>query len=121
MLLLGETVSGEQESKGTGGALLYSDAVAEEGESALDATMRLIVHPILQLPCSKSIRAIKKAVSAADGDGDIIDLHGGLLKLDTDAAVRGEINSFMSVWGGDSNLEQIKKAKERLRDKNTKP
>ena len=120
MLLLGETVTGEQESKSTGG-VLYSDAVAEEGESALDATMRLIVHPILQLPCSKSIRAIKKAVSAADGDGDIIDLHSGLLELDKDAAVRGEIDSFISVWGGDSNLEQIKKAKERLRDKNTKP
>ena len=118
MLLLGETVTGEQEEKSG----VYADAVADEGESAYDATMRLIVEPILDLPCSKSVRAIKKAVSAADadGDGDVIDFPSGMLKLDTDSAVRGEMESFMRLWGGESNRNQIQKAKERLKEKAAK-
>lgn len=117
MLLLGECVYGEEEAL-VGG--VYADAVAEEGETALQATMRLFVDPLLELPCSKSIRAIKEAVSAADGDGDVIDSANGRLKLDTNMAMKGEFESFMSVWGGDSNRKQIQKAKERLRDKDSK-
>jgi len=115
MLLLGECVYGEEEARA---GASYADAVAEEGETALEATMRLVVDPILQLPCSRSIRAIKEAVSAADGDGEVIDLNGNL-KLDN-MAMKGELESFMSVWGGESNKEQIQKAKDHLRDKGEK-
>ena len=129
MLLLGESVLGEEEARrlefnkencnnilgaGTG---VYADFVADEGETALDATMKRIVHPILQLPCAKSVRAIKSAVSFADGDGDIIDSTYGGLRMDSNMALRGEMDSFVSVWGGDSNKEQIRKAKERLKEK----
>ncbi|KAL7543408.1 hypothetical protein ACHAXR_012692 [Thalassiosira sp. AJA248-18] len=117
MLLLGECVHGEEEAA-RAGAGVYADAIGEEGESALEATMRLFVDPILELPCSQSIRAIKNAVSAADGDGEVIDSTNGKLKLDTNMAVTGEMESFMSVWGGDSNRAQIQKAKENLRGPN---
>jgi len=129
MFLLGECVSGEEEANianidmlggAFGGIGRYADAIGEEGETALDATMRLVVDPILKLPCSKSIRAIKKAVSAADGDGEVTDSASGRLKLDTNIAMKEEFESFMSVWGGDSNREQIEKTKERLREKDTK-
>ena len=112
MLLLGEHVHGKEEAR-LGG--IYADAVGEEGETALEATMRLVVDPILSLPCSQSIRAIKMAVSAAAGDGDVMDIDGRL-NMDT-KALKGEFEAFMSVWGGESNREQIQKAKERLRDK----
>lgn len=114
MLLLGDCVTGKEEAR-TG--CVYSDAVAEEGESALDATMRLIVKPILELPCAQSIRAIKMSVSAADGDREVIDPASGTLK-NSDMSVDGEMEAFMSVWGGDSNREQIQQAKDRLKAKN---
>ena len=76
--------------------------------------MRLIADPIMELPCSKSIRAIKCAVSAADGDRDVIDPIDGRLILDI-KAVRGEMDSFVSVWGGKANAEQIRKARDRLK------
>ena len=99
---------------------MYADAVAEEGETALEATMRLIVDPLLDLPCSRSIRAIKNAVSAADGDGEVIDSIDGRLKMDTNIAVKGELESFLSVWGSESNKEQIQKAKNDLKNKGEK-
>jgi ethylmalonyl-CoA/methylmalonyl-CoA decarboxylase len=112
MLLLGECVLGEEEAK----SATYADAVASEGETALDAAMRLIVNPILDLPCAKSIRAIKSAVSSADGDRDVLDYIDGTLQSNN-LALRGERESFLSVWGGDTNVEQIRKAKERLKGK----
>ena len=115
MLLLGECVYGGEEAPVAGA---YADAIGGEGESALEATMRLVVEPLLELPCSRSVRAIKKAVSVADGDGEVISSTNGRLKLDTNMAMKGEFESFMSVWGGDSNREQIRKTKER--DKDTK-
>ena len=118
MLLLGECVHGEEESQYDG--KMYADAVAEEGETALEATMRLIVDPLLDLPCSRSIRAIKNAVSAADGDGEVIDSIDGRLKMDTNIAVKGELESFLSVWGSESNKEQIQKAKNDLKNKGEK-
>ena len=54
MLLLGECVLGEEEAKRSA----YADVVATEGETALHATMRAIINPLLDLPCSQSIRAI---------------------------------------------------------------
>lgn len=120
MLLLGECVSGEDEasSGGTGNGT-YADFVADEGETALDAAMRLAINPLLELPCSRSIRAIKTAVSFADGDGDVIDCaDGGSLKLSTNLAMRGEMDAFLSVWGGKSNLEQIQKARSKSAKKN---
>lgn len=116
MLLLGVCVHGEEEASAGG---VYADAVAEEGETALEATRRLVVNPILELPCSQSIRAIKKVVSAADGDVEV-DSIDGTLEIDTNMAMKVEMDSFLSVWGGDSNKELIQKAKDRLRDKNTK-
>ncbi|KAL9183218.1 hypothetical protein ACHAXT_005005 [Thalassiosira profunda] len=112
MLLLGEAVTGAEEANSGGG---YADAVAEEGETALEAAMRLI-EPMLELPCARSIRAMKAAVAAVDGDGEILDANSGEL-LDTNAGMRQEMDSFLSVWGGDSNKEQIEKARERLRGK----
>ena len=93
-------------------------AVAEEGETALEAAIRY-VQPILKLPCSKSIRAIKSTVSAAEGDGEVINNLTGKLRLDTNLAMKGEMDSFLSVWGGESNLKQIQKAKDNLRGKDT--
>ena len=108
MLLLGECVYGEEEARQipTNGGMLpsssYADAVANEGESALNATMRYI-QPILDLPCSQSIRAIKNVVvSAADGDGEVSNM-----------AMRAEMEAFLSVWGGETNVAQIKKTKDR--------
>lgn len=121
MLLLGECVSGEEEAaRRVGGERAYADAIGEEGETALEATMRLVVDPILELPSAHSIRAIKRAVSAADGDEEVIDPIDGTSKLNTNVALKGEFESFMSVWGGDSNREQIQRARERLRKKETK-
>ena len=117
MLLLGECVYGEEEAK-SGSSGVYADAVAEEGETALEAAIRY-VQPILKLPCSQSIRAIKSTVSAADCDGEVIDTLTGKLRLDTSLAMKGEMDSFLSVWGGESNLKQIQKAKDNLRGKDT--
>lgn len=120
MLLLGECVRGEEEVTKVGSGGTYADAVGEEAETALEATMRLVVQPILDLPCSKSVRAIKKAVSSADGDGEVIDSTDGQLQLDANMALKGEMESFTSVWGGESNRDQIRKAKERLKEKVSK-
>ena len=117
MLLLGECVYGEEEEK-SGISGVYADAVAEEGETALEAAIRY-VQPVLKLPCSQSIRAIKSTVSAADGDGEVIDTLTGKLRLDTNLAMKGEMESFLSVWGGESNLKQIQNAKDTLKDKDT--
>lgn len=117
LLLLGECVSGEEEAR-RGGA--YADAIADEGETALEATMRQFVAPLLALPCAQSIRAIKRVVSAADGDGNVTDVVDGRLKLETNMAMKAEFESFVSVWGGESNRQQIQKAKEGLRDKPSK-
>lgn len=127
MLLLGDSVFGGEEAE----RLAYADYVAEEGESALDATMRLVVEPILNLPCSQSLRAIKGVVSVADGDEDIIDTSSGRLRyIKTDdfenessktviksTAVKSEIDSFLKVWGGESNRELIQQTRENLKDK----
>ena len=120
MLLLGECILGEEEAlmaareeRGVGRSS-YADVVANEGETALHATMRAIIHPLLDLPCSQSIRAIKRAVSYADGDGDVIDSIDGTLKLDTNTAMMGERDAFLSVWGGKANVEQIQKARDRM-------
>lgn len=129
MLLLGECVYGEEETRQipTSGGMLpsssYADAVANEGESALNATMRYI-QPILDLPCSQSIRAIKNVViSAADGDREVFhntDMESGQLKkleTNTNMAMRAEMEAFLSVWGGEANVAQIKKTKDRLKEK----
>mmetsp|Transcript_14797 Transcript_14797/g.20998 ORF Transcript_14797/g.20998 Transcript_14797/m.20998 type:complete len:312 (+) Transcript_14797:3-938(+) len=79
MLLLGESVFGAEEAD----RLDYADYVAEEGESSLDATMRL-VEPILNLPCSQSVRAIKRVVSVADGDENVITSSDWLRYTKTD-------------------------------------
>uniref|UniRef100_A0A7S2KS71 Ethylmalonyl-CoA decarboxylase n=1 Tax=Skeletonema marinoi TaxID=267567 RepID=A0A7S2KS71_9STRA len=129
MLLLGESVFGEEEAE----QLDYADYVAEEGESSLDAAMRLVVDPILNLPCSQSVRAIKRVVSVADGDEDVIDTASGRLRyVATDAtdddsmtkeynntAVKSEIDAFLQVWGGESNRELIEQTRESLKDKKT--
>ena len=94
--------------------MIYADGVANVGESALDASIRLIVRPLLELPCPKSIRAIKRAVSASDGDGDVIDGVDGTLNITKNRAVRGEMDSFLSVWGGEANVEQIQRMRDRL-------
>ena len=118
-LEVGNDTNGKAMSGGlVGGKRMYADAVAKEGETALEAAMRLVVHPILELPCSQAVRAIKAAVSAADGDGDVIDSLSGNLRLDSNMALRGEMDSFVSVWGGDSNKEQIRRTKEHLKEKN---
>ncbi|KAL7551599.1 hypothetical protein ACHAWF_014788 [Thalassiosira exigua] len=116
MLLLGESVCGDEEAQC---GCVYADAVGEIGETSLEATKRLIVDKILDLPCPQSIRALKSAVSAVDGDGDVIDLATGEPKLEN-TAMMGEFESFMSVWGGDSNREQIQKAKSHLQEKRKK-
>ncbi len=110
MLLLGECVLGEEETPS-----YYADVVANEGETALRATMRAIINPLLDLPCSRSIRAIKRAVSCADGDGEVMDNIDGTLKFDTNMAMMGERDAFLSVWGGKANVEQILKARDRMR------
>ena len=132
MLLLGESVSGEDEAD----RLDYADYVAEDGESSLEAAMRLVADPILKLPCSQSVRAIKRVVSVADGDEDVIDMVSGKLKfkiatdvLDSNGnnlseerteynsnAVKSEIDAFLQVWGGESNRELIQQARESLED-----
>jgi len=129
MLLLGESVFGEEEAK----QLDYCDYVAEVGESSLDAAMRLVVDPVLSLPCSQSVRAIKRVASVADGDDDVIDTATGRLRYKdndddviddrmiakkyTDIAVKSEIDAFLQVWGGDSNRELIQQTRERLKKK----
>ena len=112
MQLLGEPVSGDEEAK----QLDYADFVADDGESSYDAAMRLVVDPVLSLPCSKSIRAIKSVVSVADGDDDVIDVSSGHLKHNS-TAVKSEIDSFVHIWGGKSNIELIEQARESLREK----
>ncbi|KAL3827655.1 hypothetical protein ACHAXA_000528 [Cyclostephanos tholiformis] len=117
----------------------YADAVADVNETALEATMRLVIDPLCDLPCSKSIRAIKRAISASDGDWDLFvhrgttareyeydeyehddDHHsiyrggGRMLNFDN-VAIRGEMDSFLSVWGGTMNERLIRKARDRLR------
>lgn len=115
MLLLGECVLGEEEAKRTSTA--YADVVANEGESALHATMRVIINPLVELPCSQSIRAIKKAVSCADGDGEVMMGNNidETMKFDANIVMRGERDAFLSVWGGETNVEQIQKARDRIR------
>ena len=119
MLLLGECILGEEEALGarSGGKIsYYADVVANEGETALHATMRAVINPLLDLPCSQSIRAIKRVVSSADGDGEVIDcIDGSTLKLDTNLAMMAERDAFLSVWGGKANLEQIQKARDRIK------
>ena len=128
MLLLGESVSGEDEAE----QLDYADYVAEDGESSLEAAMRLVADPILNLPCSQSVRAIKRVVSVADGDEDVIDTFSGKLKNNLATNVLGnnlteemtkfnsnvnsEIDAFLQVWGGESNRELIQQARESLED-----
>ena len=102
MMLLGECIHGEEEAV----TCEYADAVGDEGESSLEATMRYI-QPILELPCSQSIRAIKSTISAADDEA-------------IDIAMERERESFLSVWGGEANVKQIQKTKELLRDKDDK-
>ena len=110
---------GEEEALGarSGGKIsYYADVVANEGETALHATMRAVINPLLDLPCSQSIRAIKRVVSSADGDGEVIDcIDGSTLKLDTNLAMMAERDAFLSVWGGKANLEQIQKARDRIK------
>eukprot|EP00986_Skeletonema_menzelii_P002052 scaffold558_cov160-Skeletonema_menzelii.AAC.5 len=119
MLLLGESVSGEDEAE----RLDYADYVAEDGESSLDAAIRLVADPILNLPCSQSVRAIKRVVSVADGDEDVIGISGRLKCNATDLGckaenpVRAEIDAFVHVWGGESNRELIQQTRESLKDK----
>ncbi|KAL3802620.1 hypothetical protein HJC23_011944 [Cyclotella cryptica] len=117
MLLMGECVSGQDEGR----LLSFADGVGQEGESALDAAMRLIVRPILELPCSKAIRAVKSVVSAADGDEDVFDSQGMTILYDTNKALAAERGAFLSVWGGDSNLKQIRLTKEKLTEKKAPP
>jgi hypothetical protein len=76
--------------------------------------MRLVVDKLMELPCPRSIRAIKRAVSSADGDRDVIDPSDGSLNVGN-AAIAGEMESFRSVWGGRSNAELIQKTRDRLR------
>jgi len=102
LLLLGECVYGEEEAV----TCEYADAVGDEEETSLEATMRYI-QLILELPCSQSIRAIKKTISSADDEA-------------IDIAMDRERESFLSVWGGEANMKQIQKTKELLRDKNDK-
>ncbi len=126
MLLLGESVYGEEEAD----MLDYADFVAEEGESSFDATMRLVVEPVLNLPCSQSVRAIKRVVSVADGDDDIIDTSSELRYIKSDdfenessktkirsTAVKSEIDAFLQVWGGKSNRDLIQQTRDSLKDK----
>jgi len=113
MLILGEQVNGDEEAK----QLDYADFVADDGESSYDAAMRLVVDPVLALPCSQStIRAIKSVVSVADGDDDVIDASSGHLRYNA-TAVKSEIDSFVHIWGGKSNIELIEQARESLREK----
>ena len=121
LLLLGHCIRGDEEyarsissSVGGGVEMIYADAVADRDETALDATIRLIIQPLLQLPCSNSLRAIKSAISAADGDRNVINKIDGTLNSSTNMAVKCEMESFMSVWGSQSNKEQIEKTKDRL-------
>ena len=102
LLLLGESIFGEEEAK----ACDYANAVGDEGETSLEATMRYI-QPILELPCCQSIRAIKSTISSADDEA-------------IDIAREREQESFLSVWGGEANMKQIQKTKDRLRDKDDK-
>jgi enoyl-CoA hydratase/carnithine racemase len=121
MLLLGESVHGDEEAE----QLDYADYVADEGESSFDAAMRLVVEPILKLPCSQSVRAIKRVVSVVDGDEDIIDTASGKLRYTKDiinkynnaTAAKSEIDEFLQVWGGESNKDLIKKTRESLKNK----
>ena len=102
LMLLGECVYGEEEAV----ICEYADAVGDEGETSLEATMRYI-QPILELPCSQSIRAIKSTISSADDEA-------------IDIAREREQESFLSVWGGEANMKQIQQTKELLRDKDDK-
>ena len=113
MLLLGEAILGEDEAK----ELYYADGVGNEGETAIDAAVRLIVAPLLELPCSDAIRAIKSVVSAADGDRNVLESEGNTLLYDTHEPLAVEREAFLSVWGGDSNKKQIQETKDRLEKK----
>jgi ethylmalonyl-CoA/methylmalonyl-CoA decarboxylase len=113
MLLLGECILGEEDPQ----VFSFADGVGQEGESAFDAALRLVAEPILKLPCSKAIRAVKSMVSAADGDGDVVDRQRTRIMYDTNLALAAERQAFLSVWGGDSNLKQINKTKESLKKK----
>lgn len=114
MLLLCEAILGEDEAK----ELCYADGVGMKGEGAIDAAMRLIVTPLLELPCPDAIRAIKSVVSAAGGDKDAIELEGNTVLYDTYKALAVEREAFLSVWGGDSNKKQIQETKTNLKNKN---
>ena len=122
MLLLGEAVLGEEETQ----QLDYADYVADEGESSFDAAIRLIADPIIDLPCSKSVRAIKRVASIADGDEKVINTISGKLRYmvdedleDKDTSVKTEIDAFTKIWGGKSNRELIQQTRDRLKDKKT--
>ena len=54
------------------------------------------------------------AVLALDGDGDVIDGVDGTLNITTNRAVRGEMDLFLSVWGGEANVEQIRRTRDCL-------
>jgi ethylmalonyl-CoA/methylmalonyl-CoA decarboxylase len=121
LLLLGHCIRGDEEytrstiiSAVQHGRMIYADAIANANENAYDATIRLIIHPLIQLPCSYSIRAIKSAISAADGDRHVINITDGTLNSSTNMAVKCEMESFMSVWGSKSNIDQIQITKDRL-------
>ena len=131
LLLLGHCIRGDEEYTrstiisssrsggdvvgGMGGSgMIYADAIANTNENAYDATIRLVIHPLFELPCSYSIRAIKSAISAADGDRDVINITDGTLNNSTNMAVKCEMESFMSVWGSKSNIDQIQITKDRL-------
>ena len=101
MLLLGERVRGSEEAA----AASYADAVGEEGESALEAARRVVIGPLLELPSSQSVRAIKRAVCAADDDRR------------SPQSAKAEIDAFLSVWGGESNSEQIRSVRDKLTKK----
>ena len=106
MLLLGERVEGSEEAEAAANNRpRYADYVGEEGESALEAAHRAVIGPLLELPSSRSVRAIKRAVCAADDD------------MRSPESARAEIDSFLSVWGGDSNSELIRNVRDELAKK----
>lgn len=104
MLLLREAVSGSEEAAADRWPR-YADAVGEEGETALEAARRVVIGPLLELPSSQSVRAIKRAICAADDDRR------------SPQSARVEIDSFLSVWGGESNSEQIRNVQDKLAKK----
>jgi len=113
MLLFGDAVLGREERE----SLCYADGVGIDEEKALDAAMRLIVIPILDLPCPNSVRAVKSVVSAADGDRDVLELEGMTMLYNTNKVLATERTEFNRVWGGESNLKQIGEVKKQLQQK----